>query len=106
MDMSQFAVVKTGGKQYIVKENDELVVEKIDKKEKETVELPVLATFNDESGAVELGQPLTGKSVKAVVLSQTRGEKIRVAKFKAKVRYRRVRGFKAHLTKLKIGTIN
>jgi large subunit ribosomal protein L21 len=100
--MSTFAVVKTGGKQYVVKENDELVVDRLDQKEKDTVELPVLTTFDSESGTVELGMPETGKKVKATVLAQLKGDKIRVAKFKAKVRYRKVRGFRAQLTSLKI----
>lgn len=100
--MSKFAVVKSGGKQFIVKENDELVVDRMDQKEKDMVELPALAFFDNESGDVELGTPETAKKVKAQVLEQIKGEKIRVAKFKAKVRYRKVKGFRAQLTKLKI----
>lgn len=103
--MSKFAVVKSGGKQFIVKENDELVVDRMDQKEKDVVELPALAFFDNESGDVELGAPETGKKVKAQVLEQLKGEKIRVAKFKAKVRYRKVKGFRAQLTKLKISNI-
>ncbi len=100
--MSKFAVVKTGGKQYVVKENDELVVDRLDQKEKDLIELPALAFFDNESGTVELGTPETNKKVKAQVLGQLKGDKIRVAKFKAKVRYRKVKGFRAQLTKLKI----
>ena len=36
------------------------------------------------------------------IIEQLKGDKIRVAKFKAKVRYRKVMGFRARLTKLKI----
>ena len=100
--MSKFAVVKTGGKQYVVKENDELVVDRLDQKEKDVVELPALATFDSEKGTVELGMPLLSKKTKAQVVSHMKGDKIRVAKFKAKVRYRKVKGFRAQLTRLKI----
>ena len=62
--MSKFAVVKTGGKQYVVKENDELVVDRLDQKEKDVVELPALATFDSEKGTVELGMPLLSKKRK------------------------------------------
>lgn len=99
--MSGFAVVQSGGKQFIVKENDTLIVDKLPLKENETVELPVLALFDDK-GALELGVPLLSKKLKAQVVAQLKGDKIRVAKFKAKVRYRKVKGFRAHLTKLKI----
>lgn len=103
--MSKFAVVKTGGKQFLVKENDELIVDRLDQKEKALIELPALAFFDSESGNVELGTPETAKKVKAQVLGQLKGDKIRVAKFKAKVRYRKVKGFRAQLTKLKITKI-
>jgi large subunit ribosomal protein L21 len=104
--MPTFAVVKTGGKQYVVKENDEIIVDRLDQKEEDMIDLPVLATFDNESGAVELGMPETERKIKATVLTQLKGDKIRVAKFKAKVRYRKVRGFRAQLTKLKILKIN
>lgn len=100
--MPKFAVVKTGGKQYVVKENDELIVDRLEQKEKDTIEIPVLATFDSESNSIELGMPEIGKKAKATVLAHLKGDKIRVAKFKAKVRYRKVKGFRAQLTKLKI----
>lgn len=103
--MTQHAVIKTGGKQYIVKENDELIVEKIDAKDKEMVELEKLAEFDAEKTTLELGMPLLKDKVSAVVISQLKGDKIRVAKFKAKVRYREVMGFRPKLTKIKITKI-
>lgn len=99
--MSKFAVVKTGGKQFIVKENDELVVDRMEGKENEKVEIEKLTQFDSEKGDIELGTPVLGK-VSAQIISHLKGDKIRVAKFKAKVRYRKVKGFRAQLTKLKI----
>lgn len=103
--MTQHAVIKTGGKQYIVKENDELIVEKIEAKDKESIGLEKLAEFDDEKTTLELGMPLLKNKVSAVVISQLKGDKIRVAKFKAKVRYRKVMGFRPKLTKIKITKI-
>ncbi len=100
--MVNFAVVKTGGKQYLVKEQDIITVDKLPNKEKETVELPVLAMFDNEGKSLKLGMPTLAKGIKAEVISQVKGDKIRVAKFKAKVRYRKVTGFRPHLTQLKI----
>lgn len=100
--MGEMAVVKTGGKQYLVKEGTELVVDRLQDKEKEKIELETLAIFDDEGKALDLGTPTVAKKVKAEVLAHMKGEKIRVAKFKAKVRYRKVRGFRPQLTRLKI----
>ena len=101
--MQKMAVVKTGGKQYLVKANDELVVEKLSGNPKDTVELETLALL-DEKG-VELGAPSLSKPVKATIIETAKGEKVRIARFKAKARYRRVKGFRPMLTKIKINEI-
>lgn len=100
--MNKFAVIKTGGKQYLVKEDDQIVVDKLNSKEKEKVELETLAIFDDEGKELEIGTPNLEKKVLAEVVSHDKGEKIRVARFKAKVRYRKVKGFRPLLTTLKI----
>jgi len=104
--MSKIAVIKTGGKQYIVEEGEEIFVDHLSLKKSEEVSLPALAIFDPKKEEIEVGQPLLEKTVKAKVLEDTiKGEKIRVARFKAKVRYRRVKGFRPKLTKIKIEKI-
>ncbi|MDO8497741.1 MAG: 50S ribosomal protein L21 [bacterium] len=103
--MAKFAVVKTGGKQYLVKQNDEIVVDKVLTEEKKDLELETLATFDSEGSDLTLGTPLLESKVKATVVGHMKGDKIRVAKFKAKVRFRRVTGFRPQLSKLKIVSI-
>lgn len=102
--MSKFAVVKTGGKQYIVKEGDTLVVDRLSTEPKSNVELETLAVF-DEEGNLELGTPVLTQKASAVVEENSKGEKIRISKFKAKVRYRRTTGFRPSLSKIKITKI-
>jgi large subunit ribosomal protein L21 len=101
----KLAVIKAGGKQYLVKENDEIVVEKIGLAKDADVELEALAVFDDAGTKVELGSPSLKTLVKAKVIEEGKGDKIRVARFKAKVRYRKVRGFRPQLTKIKILSI-
>lgn len=111
--MTKFAVVKTGGKQYLVKENDEIIVDRINAKPsfakategEEKVELEKLAEFDDEKISLQVGKPVLKEKLTASVVTHLKGDKIRVAKFKAKVRYRKVMGFRARLTKLKITKI-
>jgi len=98
--MVKLAVVKTGGKQYLVKENDTIVVDRVSAKAKEKINLETLLIFDDKE--IELGKPSLAKKVEAEVLDHVKGDKIRVARFKAKSRYRRVKGFRPYLTKIKI----
>lgn len=101
----KYAVVKIGKSQYKVKEGEELDVDKLLLKEGEQIDLSeVLLSVDD--GQVKIGQPtVAGLSVKAKVLAHFKGEKIRIARFKAKSRYRKVTGFRASLTKIKIESI-
>jgi large subunit ribosomal protein L21 len=96
--MSTFAVVLTGGKQYIVTGDQELVVDRINTDSNE-IELQTVFAINDGKIADEL------KPIKAQIIEHVKGEKIRVAKFKSKVRFRRVNGFRPALTRIKIGAI-
>ncbi len=101
-DKKTVAVIKTGGKQYFVKVGDEIIVDQLPVKEKSLVDLEKLALFTNDGTELEIGRPTLPTPVKAEVVAHLKGDKIRVAKFKAKVRYRRVRGFRAKLTKVKI----
>lgn len=98
----KYAVVKISGKQYLVTAGKELIVDKIDGKAKDKVSFKeVLLAFDGDK--VELGQPfLKGAVVQAEIVVQTKGEKIRISKFKSKSRYRRVTGHRQLKTKLKI----
>lgn len=103
--MSNFAVVKTGGKQYLVKEGMTITVDLLDAEKGKKIELETLLKFDEEGKVFELGQPVLKEKVSAEALENIKGEKVRIAKFKAKVRYRKVRGFRAQYTKLKIVNI-
>lgn len=100
----KYAVIKTGGKQYKVKEGDVIEVDRLSEKGQKVVFDNLLLVVTD--GAVKIGKPkiLKGK-VEAQLIENIRGEKIRVSKFKAKVRYRKTTGFRANLSKVKITKI-
>ncbi len=98
----KYAVVKISGKQYLVTPGQNLIVDRIAGKEKDKVSFKeVLLSFDGDK--VELGKPLVKDGVvRAEILAQTKGEKIRIAKFKSKSRYRRVTGHRQLKSKLKI----
>lgn len=97
-----YAVIKTGGKQYRVAEDDVIHVEKIKADAGETIELnEVLMVAGD--GTPRIGTPFVdGAIVAAEVVEQTRGAKIVVFKKKRRKSYRRKKGHRQDLTALRI----
>ena len=101
------AVIRTGGKQYLVKEGDILTVEKIDgKAQDEVVFSDILLATDDSGNETMVGTPvLSNIKVSAKILEQGRGEKIMVIKYKPKVRYRKKKGHHQLFTKVQITKI-
>ena len=91
-DKNIYVVIQLGAKQYLVKEGDKIVAEKIEIKEGEI--LPVKEVLLSYDGSkTEIGEPyLSNVTVELLAEGIVKGEKIRIAKFKAKSRYRRVTG--------------
>ncbi len=101
----QLAVIKTGGKQYLVREGEELMVEMLSKKEGDKVEFEVLLSINGDE--VKVGKPeVKGAKVSATVIKHGKGEKVHVIKFHRKVRYKRHYGHRQPFSKIKIEKIS
>jgi large subunit ribosomal protein L21 len=101
-----YAVVKTGGKQYKVKEGETLRVEKLEAAAGASVDLEVLLVSDEDGKAIKVGTPtVAGAKVTAKVASQGRAPKIRVVKYKPKSRYTRVAGHRQPFTELTIESI-
>ena len=96
-----YAVIKTGGKQYRVKPGDTLDVEKLPIGVNSIAEFGEVLAISD-GGEVTFGSPyITGAKVLAQVQSHYKDRKIIVFKYKAKTRYRRKRFLQVHqVTKL------
>jgi len=105
-DMATFAVIQTGGKQYIVREGQELKIEKLDQEVGSNVDFDVLLVSDEEGTTTEVGTPiLSGKKVSATILEQGRAKKVAVIKYKSKSRYRRNVGHRQPFTRIKIDKI-
>ena len=98
----EYAVIKTGGKQYTVHPGDTIQVEKLSSAQAEVLELDnVLLIAKD--GNVKIGHPLVeGAKVRAEVVEHGKAPKIIVFKYKAKVRYKKKVGHRQQYTELKI----
>ena len=100
------AIIETGGKQYRVKEGDELFIEKLDVEAEGKVTFDkVLAIFNEDNAA-QIGAPyVKGASVSANVIKNGKSKKIVVFKMRPKKGYRRKQGHRQPYTKVSIEKI-
>lgn len=100
------AVIRTGGKQYKVKEGEILKIEKIAGNAGDKIEFEVLLLADEEGKDVKVGKPIVaGAKVSGEILEQARARKVNVIKYKPKVRYRRKAGHRQMYTKVKIASV-
>lgn len=99
------AVIKTGGKQYIVTPGDKIKIEKLDAKEGKEVTFKEVLLL-EKNKKLEIGNPLVkGAKVIGKVLSQGKGKKIIIFKYKPKTRYKVKKGHRQPFTEVEIKTI-
>lgn len=102
-----YAVVELQWHQYIVAQDNELVVDSIDLDIGKNFDVDALALFNEDGSKVSLGSPVVkGATVSFEVVKHQRGEKIRVLKFKRKNRYERNFGHRSYQTVLTVKSVN
>ncbi len=95
------AIIKTGGKQYRVQENDEIYIELLKAEAGDTVTFDEVLMVGDK-----VGTPLVdGAKVEAEVVKHGKGKKIRIFKFVAKNDFRKRQGHRQNYTKVKITKI-
>jgi large subunit ribosomal protein L21 len=95
--MAQYAIISLGGKQYVVKEGEHLLVDRLDREEGKTFQPDVLFLGGD--GAGELAPKV---SVTAKIVGHERGPKVRIGKYKPKSGYKRHTGFRSSLTRIEV----
>lgn len=97
-----YAVVRTGGKQYRVSAGEKLRVEKLVAEVGQEIVLDqVLAVADGDS--LKVGTPLVaGATVKARVIGQGRGDKVRIFKLKRRKHYRKSQGHRQSYTEIEI----
>lgn len=100
-----FAVIRTGGKQYKVAENDVIKVEKLVAEAGSQITLEDVLMVGDDAGTTSGTPELSGVSVTATVLEQMRDDKVLVFKKKRRHNYRRKNGHRQYLTVLRITDI-
>jgi large subunit ribosomal protein L21 len=100
-----FAVIATGGKQYVVRAGDTLEVELLgEQKEGDVIEFDTVL-MTDDGSVAKVGTPYTGTKVKATYLEESKGKKLTIVRYKAKSNRDRRIGHRQHYAVLKIDSI-
>ena len=103
---AMFAVIKTGGKQYLVTPGQKLKIEKLDAPEGGSVMFDQVLLISDDTDT-KIGMPLVaGAKVEASVLKQARARKVIVFKYHNKTLYRKKRGHRQRYTEVEIQKIH
>ena len=94
-----YAIIKTGGKQYVVEKGGTIRVPSISAEAGANIELSALLAESD-------GRPVIGEAkVSATVVNHGRGEKLVVFKKKRRKHYKRKHGHRQGFTAIKIDSI-
>lgn len=102
--MNTFAVIKTGGKQYIVEPGKKLKVEKLPVEEGKDFSFEeVLLVAGKGENETKIGEPLVpGANISAKVLRHARAKKITNLRYHSKTRHRRKKGHRQWFTEVEI----
>src|SRR5712691_9550371 len=99
-ETQSYAIIALGGKQYVVREGERLLVDRLGTDEGKTFHPGVLFV-----GGEGTGQLAPSATVTARVVGHVRGEKVRIGKRRPKSGYRRQTGFRAALSQIEIESI-
>lgn len=101
-----YAVVKTGGKQYKVAQDEYLKVEKLEGNEGDTIELDQVLMIAD-GDKLKIGSPMIdGGKVTATILSHGRHKKVEIMKFHRRKHHQKRTGHRQYYTEIKVTGIN
>lgn len=101
----KYAIISAAGKQYHVTPGQELIIDRQAGEPGDKLKFAEVLMLVD-GDTRQVGQPTVDKAVvEGEIIEHLRGEKVRVAKFKAKSRYRKVTGHRSELSKIKITKI-
>ena len=100
-----YAIVKAGGRQEKVAVGDTVFVDRIEAAPGSTVSFPALLVVDGETVTSD-PKVLSGVKVTGEVVSEVKGPKIHILRYKSKTGYRRRQGFRSKNTRVKITAIN
>jgi large subunit ribosomal protein L21 len=101
-----YAVIKTGGKQYLVATGEKIKVEKIVAEVGQEITIDQVLAVG-EGAEMRVGSPLVaGVTVTATVTAQGRLAKVRIFKMRRRKHYQKRQGHRQSFTEIEIGAVN
>jgi large subunit ribosomal protein L21 len=104
--MAKIAIIKTGGKQYKVKEGDALKIEKLALDDGKKVKFETLLIADENGKDFNVGMQTLGEKVEGEILEHGKNDKVLVVKYKNKTRYLRTKGHRQQYSKILIKKIS
>ena len=102
----EFAVIKTGGKQYLVKEGDTIAIERLKGEHKVGDKVSFSEVLlKEKDSKITVGDSLKDAKIEAEITEIGRAKKISVVRYRAKSRYHKKNGHRQPFMKVKIGAI-
>ena len=99
-ETKKYAIISLGGKQYVVREGERLLVDRVRAEEGKTFQPGVLFVGGDGGGTLAPQAQVTAR-----VVGHTLGEKVRIGKYRRRTGYRRHNGYRSRLTQIEIEAI-
>ena len=99
-ETKKYAIISLGGKQYVVREGERLLVDRVSTDEGKTFQPGVLFVGGDGDATLAPSVEVTAR-----VVGHTLGKKVRIGKYRPKTGYRRHAGFRARLSQIEIESI-
>jgi len=97
-----YAIFETGGKQYKVSAGDVLKIEKIEGAAGDQVQFGNVIAFSGDDGSIRMGTPYLDATVNTTILSEGKGKKVIIFKFKSKKDYRKKQGHRQPYTEIEV----
>lgn len=102
----KYAIIQTGGKQYQAIPGRTIAVEKLEGNTGDAIEIKEVVFRKQSENSFEFGQPfVSGASVKASIVKQTKGPKVIIFKFQRRKKRRTKTGHRQQMTVLRIESI-
>ncbi|MDH5751428.1 MAG: 50S ribosomal protein L21 [Deltaproteobacteria bacterium] len=102
-----YAIIKSGSRQYRVQPQAVIQVNSLGLEAGSAFETDQVLLVNNEDKDIQVGVPFVkGAKVKGTVLGAVRGAKVLVFKMKRRKNYRRTRGHRQELTRIRIDSID
>ncbi len=104
-DTQPYAVIQLAGKQFTISAGDTITSDRVAIEPEKTVEIADVLLYVDGAKR-QIGTPLIkGAKVTLKAVNHSKGDKIRVATYKAKSKYRKVKGHRQALTTFEVVSI-